>query len=78
MTEPYQITKCPCGHPACNQYTIEGQRTVGFDIEQARVLSAAPVAIAALEALEEGSPECQELMRRALAVARGEDQEEEG
>ena len=38
---PWQATKCLCGHPACRQYILSGQGTVGFEADDARLLCGA-------------------------------------
>lgn len=48
---PWSIEKCKCGHPACKQYTISTQGSVGFDEADARLISAAPDLLEALQAL---------------------------
>lgn len=35
---PMTMTKCPCGHPACNQYRLRGQRTQGFEEADAKFI----------------------------------------
>lgn len=39
---PIRITKCPCGHPNCTQYTLSTQQSVGFELADARLYAAAP------------------------------------
>jgi hypothetical protein len=40
---PYTYSKCPCGHPGCSAYTLEGQGSVGFALGQARLMAKSPV-----------------------------------
>lgn len=39
---PVHIERCKCGHPACSQYTLSTQRSVGFDLADATLYAAAP------------------------------------
>jgi hypothetical protein len=47
--EPWTYTKCPCGHRACNQYTLSNQGVQGFSESDAQLMAAAPVILAALK-----------------------------
>ena len=40
--QEWTYAKCPCGHRACNQYTINRQGSVGFSLEDAQLIAAAP------------------------------------
>lgn len=35
------FSKCPCGHPGCNQYVLSTQRSAGFDLADAQLYSQA-------------------------------------
>ena len=53
--------KCPCGHRACNQYVLSNQRTSGFDLADARMMTAAPQMLATLEQAAEAIQHLREM-----------------
>jgi len=38
---PWSFSKCTCGHPACRQFVLSNQGSVGFVEEDARLMAAA-------------------------------------
>ena len=46
---PIHYSKCRCGHPSCNQYTLSTQGSVGFEEADARLYAAAPDLLALVE-----------------------------
>lgn len=74
------IHKCPCGHPACNQYTLDTQSGVWFHKDVATLYDAAPDLLAACEVLtlwDDGFADrdlkgCVAMVRAAIAKATGE------
>lgn len=50
-TRNVTMSKCPCGHRACNQYILSTQRSAGFDESDARLYTAAPDLLEALREL---------------------------
>lgn len=50
---PWTKYKCQCSHPACKQYTISTQGTVGFDEADANLIIAAPELLEALKEMYE-------------------------
>ena len=73
--KPWSMTPCRCGHPACKQYTIGPQGSVGFDSDVARAIVQVPPMVAAVEELlaayhmEEDIPEHNHEMRLDAAIA---------
>ncbi|GLI21865.1 hypothetical protein GGQ86_000831 [Xanthobacter flavus] len=39
---PWSFSKCTCGHPACHQFVLSNQGSVGFVEEDARLMCASP------------------------------------
>jgi hypothetical protein len=79
---PWTYRKCGCGDPICSQYTISVQGSVGFELEDARLIAAAPDLLAALEKIAAVSmsggnvatklDEARTVARYAIRKARGE------
>ncbi len=44
---PWSFSKCTCGHPACRQFVLSNQGSVGFVEEDARLMCASPDMLAA-------------------------------
>lgn len=44
---PWSFSKCTCGHPACRQFILSNQGSVGFVEEDARLMCASPEMLAA-------------------------------
>ena len=81
FTREVCATKCACGHPSCDQYVLNTQRSSGFGKADADLYVAAPDLYAALEELLAAqTKDAGETDRRlaridaenALAKARGE------
>ena len=79
MASEVHISKCNCGHPSCNQYTLSTQRSGVFSLEDATLYAAAPDLLEACEAFidrfDHGARADTDyvagLMRSAIAKATG-------
>jgi hypothetical protein len=61
--EEWTYAKCPCGHRACNQYTINRQGSVSFSLEDAQLIAAAPETAAERDRLKALNAELLEVLR---------------
>ena len=55
---PWNLTKCPCGHPSCSYYGTDNghfPQGAGYSLDDARLIAAIPMWLKALEQIRHSS-----------------------